>query len=137
MTEEAQQRQSNQGSVDQLLKRNGGLTYLEIPAADAARSAAFYENVFDWRIDRSDPKHFKFSDPTGHLLGRWRTGRAISREAGLLPYIYVDQIHEVISRVTAHGGQIDKAPHPEGNLLVATIRDAAGNLIGLWQAANC
>ena len=33
------------------------------------------------------------------------------------------------------GGEIVKAPYPEGNLLVATVRDPAGNVIGLWQEA--
>ena len=136
MAQENRQAANSIDTVENLLKRNGGLTYLEIPAADAAHSAAFYENVLGWRVDRSDPKHFKFSDQTGHLLGRWRTGRAISREAGLLPYIYVDQIEEVISRVAGSGGEVVKVPYPEGNLLVATIRDPAGNLIGLWQAVS-
>jgi len=33
----------------------------------------------------------------------------------------------------AHGGEVVKAPYPEGNLWVATVRDPAGNMIGLWQ----
>jgi predicted enzyme related to lactoylglutathione lyase len=61
------------------------------------------------------------------------TGRAISREPGLLPYIYVDHIDEVVGRVVAHGGEVVKAVYPEGNLWVATVRDPAGNVIGLWQ----
>jgi predicted enzyme related to lactoylglutathione lyase len=88
-------------------------------------------------VDVSDPNHPKFSDQTGHLLGRWRTGRAISHEAGWLPYIYVDHIDEIVSRVVVYGGQVVKAPYPEGNLFVSTVCDPAGNLIGLWQAESC
>jgi uncharacterized protein len=123
-------------SVDKLLARNGGLSYLEIPAVDPERSAAFYERVLGWRIDRNDPPHVKFLDQTGHLLGRWRTGRAISSKPGLLPFIYVDRIDEAVSRVMPNGGEVVKAPYPEGNLLVAAIRDPAGNMIGLWQEKN-
>jgi predicted enzyme related to lactoylglutathione lyase len=35
--------------------------------------------------------------------------------------------------VEAQGGEIVKAPYPEGNLWVATFHDPAGNVLGLWQ----
>jgi predicted enzyme related to lactoylglutathione lyase len=62
------------------------------------------------------------------------TGRAASREAGLLPYIYVDRIDDVVQRIVRGGGAVVEAPCPEGNLWVATFRDPAGNLLGIWQA---
>ncbi len=136
MAQQEQSSSENSNAVDKLLCRNGGLTYLEIPAVDAGRSAAFYEQVVGWRIDRSDPPHIKFLDQTGHLLGRWRTDRAISRKPGLLPFIYVDRIEETVARVVPSGGEVVKAPYPEGNLFVAAIRDPAGNMIGLWQEAS-
>jgi predicted enzyme related to lactoylglutathione lyase len=122
--------------VDAALTRHGGLSYLEIPALDVRRSAAFYQNVVGWNVQGQDTDHPKFSDATGHLIGRWLTGREISREPGLLPYIYVDFIKTVVELVDAHGGEVVKAPYHEGNLLVAIIRDPAGNLIGLWQEAS-
>ncbi len=136
MAQEEQPTSKNPDAVDKLLARNGGLTYLEIPAVDAGRSAAFYEQVVGWRIDRSDPAQVKFLDQTGHLLGRFRTGRAISRTPGLLPFIYVNEIEEAVSRVVPNGGEIVKAPYVECNLLITAIRDPAGNMIGLWQEAS-
>jgi predicted enzyme related to lactoylglutathione lyase len=136
MVQEKSPESAGGDSVDQLLARNGGLTYLEIPAVDAEQSATFYEKVLGWNVDRSDRDQFKFMDPTGHLLGRWRTGRPASREPGLLPYIYLDRLAEAVSKVTAYGGEIVKPPYAEGNLLVATVRDPAGNIIGLWQEAS-
>jgi uncharacterized protein len=132
---EPQQKQSTTGGVDASLARNGGLSYLEIPAVDARRSAAFYGKVLGWNLSDEDSDHPKFSDLTGDLIGRWVTGRAISREPGLLPYIYVDRITDVVARVVPHGGEIVQAPYREGNLWVSTIRDPAGNIIGLWQEA--
>ena len=120
--------------VDARLARHGGLSYLEIPALDPRRSAAFYERVLGWSAQERDTDDFRFEDATGHLIGRWVTGRAISREPGLLPYFYVDRIDAAVERIAAHGGAVVKAPYPEGNLWVATVRDPAGNLIGLWQA---
>jgi predicted enzyme related to lactoylglutathione lyase len=57
----------------------------------------------------------------------------VSREPGILPYIYVDHIDEVVRRVVTQGGQIVKPVDPEGNLWVATFRDPTGNLMGIWQ----
>jgi hypothetical protein len=62
------------------------------------------------------------------------TGRAVSREPGLLPFIYVDRIDDVVERVVTRGGEVVKPPYPEGDLWVATFRDPAGNLVGVWQA---
>ncbi|HUX88812.1 MAG TPA: cupin domain-containing protein [Chloroflexota bacterium] len=120
--------------VEGLLTRHGGLTYLEIPATDLGQSAAFYEHVLDWQVEWRRPDDPRFRDPTGHLIGRWVTDRPITPESGLLPYVYVDRIDEAIARVAIHGGMVDRAPSAEGNLWIATVRDPAGNAIGLWQA---
>jgi predicted enzyme related to lactoylglutathione lyase len=125
-------RSSNQG-VGASLARNGGLSYLEIPAVEARESAAFYEKVLGWILRAADTDDPRFQDPTGHLVGRWVTGRVISREPGLLPYIYVDHVDDAVERVVAHGGEVVKPPYAEGNLWVARVLDPAGNVIGLWQ----
>ena len=119
--------------VDQSLARHGGLSYLEIPAVDARQSAAFYEKVLGWNIQWLENDDQRFSDATGHLIGRWIIGRMVSREPGLLPYFYVDNIDTAVESVTAHGGEVVRPPYPEGNLWVATVSDPAVNVIGLWQ----
>jgi uncharacterized protein len=119
--------------VDAILARHGGISYLEIPAKDVRRSAAFYQQVFGWKPRGEDGEEPKFSDRTGHLIGKWITGREISRRPGWLPYIYVDGIEEAVERVAPNGGQIVKPPFREGNLWVAVVRDPAGNVVGLWQ----
>ncbi len=124
---------NNDAGVDAGLARHGGLSYLEIPTVDARQSATFYEKVLGWKLQGRDTDDPRFADATGHLIGRWVTGRAISREPGLLPYIYIDHIDSAVERVVAHGGEVVKAPYPEGDLWVATVRDPAGNVIGLWQ----
>jgi hypothetical protein len=125
--------QAGAEAVDARLARQGALSYLEIPALDLRRSAVFYEKVAGWLPRGADPAQPRFSDPDGRLIGRWVTGRAVWREPGLLPFIYVNHIRTAVESVKANGGEIIKAPYAEGTLLVAVIRDPAGNVIGLWQ----
>jgi len=114
------------------LFRAGKVSYVQIPALDTERSAAFYAEVFGWTI-RGDTSHRSFDDASGDLIGAWVTGRAIARDPGILPYIYVDRIDEMMKRIVAHRGEVVRAPYPEGDLWVATFRDPAGNVLGVWQ----
>ena len=125
--------QNSDTGVAASLARHGGLSYLEIPAVDTQKSAAFYEQVVGWRIQRRGIDDYPFEDATGHLIGQWVSGRAISHEPGLLPYFYVNRIKDAVSRAVAQGGEVVKAPYREGNLWVTTVRDPSGNVIGLWQ----
>jgi predicted enzyme related to lactoylglutathione lyase len=133
MTENAEAPKQD-GGVDSSLARHGHISYLEIPAVDVEQSAAFYEAVFGWHVRRRDAGQASFDDPGGGLIGRWVTCRVVSREPGLLPYIYVDRIDAVVEQVVTRGGEVVTSPYPEGDLWVATFRDPAGNLMGIWQA---
>ena len=59
------------------------------------------------------------------------TGRVISREPGVLPYIYVEGIDKTLDEVTKQGGEVVLPPYREGDLWVATFRDPAGNSVEL------
>jgi predicted enzyme related to lactoylglutathione lyase len=112
--------------------RDGGVSYLRIPAPDPAPMAAFYRAVFGWTV-REDPSHPAFTDGTGHVIGHFMSDVAVVGEAGVLPYIYVADLNLALASVTEHGGTIVDEPYPEGDLWVATARDPAGNFLGLWQ----
>ena len=110
--------------------------YIEIPAADVHQSAAFYEKVFGWNIRHRESSRPSFDDAPGNISGAWVTGRSAWREPGLLPYVWVDSIDATLAKVKASGGELVQAPHPDepgGNCFIATFRDPAGNLIGLYQ----
>jgi predicted enzyme related to lactoylglutathione lyase len=57
----------------------------------------------------------------------------VSYLAGMVPYIYMADIDETMTRITEHGGEVMTTPYPEGDLWVAMTRDPAGNAIGVWQ----
>ena len=115
------------------LARPNSVSYVQIPALDAERSADFYEAVFGWNVRGRGTSHVSFDDPSGYVSGAWLTDLVISGEPGVLPYVYVDGIDKTLEDIAAHGGQVVTPPYPEGDLWVATFRDPAGNVIGVWQ----
>jgi uncharacterized protein len=119
--------------ADTFLATPGAITYLHIPAADVRQAAAFYRDVFGWHINNPDSDRPSFDTPNGRLSGAWISDHLAATEPGLLPYIYVDQVEDTVARILAHGGEIVTSPFPEGLLTVATFRDPAGNVIGLWH----
>jgi uncharacterized glyoxalase superfamily protein PhnB len=119
--------------ADPKLVRPGAITYLHISATDPRRAAAFYREVFDWTINDTDGDRPSFDDASGLLSGAWLTDHIAATKPGLLPYIYVADVAETVSRIQAHGGVIVTDPYAEGLLTVATFRDPAGNMLGLWH----
>jgi uncharacterized protein len=118
--------------VDPAVARPGGISYLRIPAVDPRRSAEFYAGVFGWRVDteRTDPS---FADGTGHVIGHFVADVPAAEDAGVRPYVYVRSVDAAVAAVEAHGGEIVNRPYAEGDLWVATFRDPAGNIVGIWQ----
>jgi predicted enzyme related to lactoylglutathione lyase len=121
-----------EGDVEARLARNGSVTYMQIPATDPRRSGEFYANVFGWNM-RGDVNHLSFDDATGNVAGAFVTGREVSRKPGILPYVYVASVDDTLAKATANGAEIVTPRYDEGGLWVATIRDPAGNVIGVWQ----
>ena len=118
------------------LLRRPRLCYLQIPAGDVAASAAFYERVFGWTIRHRDSDSPSFDDATGNVSGTWITSGVVSRDSGLLPSIWVDNMDATLAQAAAHGGVVAESPHPDfpgSTSFIATFRDPAGNLIGLYQ----
>ena len=80
--------------------------------------------------NRPDPS---FEDGTGHVIGHFTTDQAVAGEAGVRPYIYVERLDDTLEKISADGGVVVTPPYPEGDLWVATFRDPAGNVLGVWQ----
>jgi predicted enzyme related to lactoylglutathione lyase len=49
----------------------GKISYIQIPALDVDRSAAFYETVFGWNIRRRGDGEVAFDDTVGEVSGNW------------------------------------------------------------------
>ncbi len=119
--------------VEPTVLRHAGISYLRIPADDAKKTAAFYQAVFGWKVDldRADPS---FEDGTGHVIGHFVTTSTVAGEAGIRPYVCVPRVDDALTKIADHGGAVVEDPYPEGDLWIATFRDPAGNVVGVWQA---
>ena len=82
----------------------GKICYLEIPALDVRRSAAFYEAVCGWHLRQRGDGAVAFDDGAGQVSGTWVTGRPPSSQPGLMVYIMVDSVAATLEAVVANGG---------------------------------
>lgn len=112
---------------------NGKICYLEIPAIDIARSAAFYGQVFHWQTRKRGDGSTAFDDTTGQVSGSWVLGRPPGSQVGLLVYIMVDSVAETLDAIVANGGEIVQPIGADAPEITARFRDPAGNVIGLYQ----
>ncbi len=112
---------------------HGKVCYIEIPAVDIRRSADFYTGVFGWATRERGDGHLAFDDAIGEVSGSWVLGRPPSHDPGLLIYIMVDSVAEVIDAVIAHGGELVQPIGGDAPEITARFSDPAGNVIGLYQ----
>ena len=111
---------------------HGKIAYIEIPAIDIERSAAFYAKVFGWRIKKREDGSTAFDDTTGEVSGTWVVKRPASAEPGLLIYIMVEDMAATVDAVIAAGGQIVDSIYAS-TVEIGRFHDPAGNVIGLYQ----
>jgi uncharacterized protein len=112
---------------------HGRLAYIQIPALDVNESAAFYQEIFGWRIRGGSPAHLSFTDAGGDIIGAFITDAMISTEPGVVFYVYVHGLDATLERMVAAGSKVVMPPYLEGDVWVATLIDPAGNVIGIWQ----
>ena len=106
---------------------HGRIDYLQLPALDIARSAAFYEKVFGWEVELA---HGSFEAPG--MIGQWTTDRAPVADAGPLFWIRADNLYPTLQVVVDGGGRVCGRPQLDGGeRWLVEIDDPAGNRIGV------
>lgn len=115
------------------MSTNGKICYVELPALEIERSAAFYERVFGWQIRQRGDGSTAFDDTTGEVSGSWVTGRPPATEPGLMLYIMVDDAAAAVDVVVAAGGEIVQPIGGDAPEITARFRDPGGNVIGIYQ----
>ncbi len=113
--------------------RTGKICYIEIPARDIRQSAEFYQRAFGWQTRQRGDGSIAFDDTVNEVSGTWVLGRPIAAEPGLMVYIMVGSAAAAVEAIISAGGEIVKPVDPNAREVVATFRDPAGNVIGIYQ----
>jgi uncharacterized protein len=112
---------------------NGKICYVEIPALDIARSAAFYQKVFGWNVRTRGDGSTAFDDGVGEVSGTWVLGRPPAAAPGFMIYVMVDSVAATIDSVVANGGTLVQPIGADAPEITARFLDPAGNVVGLYQ----
>ena len=112
---------------------NGKICYIELPAYDVGRSAAFYRDVFGWRMRTRGDGQVAFDDAVGEVSGAFHTGRPPATHIGLLVFIMVDDVAATLDSIVKHGGTIVQPIGTDTPEITARFADPAGNVLGLYQ----
>jgi predicted enzyme related to lactoylglutathione lyase len=111
----------------------GQVSYLQIPALDAAASAHFYAEVFGWHFFAAYPASF---EAPGGVSGALHVDLPVAPDGGPVLWLLADDVDETLRRAVARGGRVVQPVRAQGPRLEATLTDPAGNLLGVWQAAR-
>ena len=106
------------------------IDYIELPAADVARTKRFYIDAFGWKFTDYGPDYTSFED--GRIAGGFtKEGKVVS--GGVLLVIFAVDLAAAEARVTKAGGKIVKPvfDFPGGRRFHFT--DPSGNELAVWS----
>jgi predicted enzyme related to lactoylglutathione lyase len=112
---------------------NGKICYLEISAKDVKASAAFYEQIFGWKIRTRGDDSIAFDDAVEEVSGTFITGREPHNDKGLSVHLMVSDMRATLQQITANGGKIIEDMNDQASEKTAKFSDPAGNIFGLYQ----
>jgi len=118
------------------------VTHFEVPSGDFSKSKAFYESVFDWKVEMMGDEYAmanttpsdKDGMPTeiGGINGGFYKRTSTSDAPSLV--VQTDSIDETIKKIEAAGGKITTPKHAIGEWgFMADFTDPEGNAMGLWE----
>ncbi len=111
---------------------HGQVGYLQLPALDVARSAAFYQAVFGWSVGLG---HGSFEAPA--MIGQWTTDLKPASSAGPVLWTCADELWPTLDKVVGNGGTVRGRPQLDnGERWLVEVDDPAGNRIGIVVPAR-
>jgi predicted enzyme related to lactoylglutathione lyase len=107
------------------------VVHFEILGPDSTALQRFYGDLFDWKIDASNPMNYGVVDTGGgQPSGGITSGQ--NGESGVSVYIGVDDLQEALDRIQQAGGRTVVPPTEIPNMVTfAQFADPAGNVVGL------
>ena len=111
----------------------GKLCYVELPADDPERAAAFYRTVFGWRTRTRGDGTLTFEDGAGAVAGTWVTGVPPESDPRAVVYVMVADAESTLRAVTSNGGRVVEPVGRHLPEVTARIADPYGNVLGIYQ----
>lgn len=120
------------------------VVHFEIYAKDILRAKKFYEDVFDWKIERSEGSLEYWNIATGNKKEPGIDGGLMKRQGGepgadtpistYICTIEVPNIDEYLSKIPRHGGKVTMEKKPiSGVGWYAYCLDTEKNIFGIMQ----
>ena len=114
---------------------HGDITHIDIPVTDTEKSAAFYGELFGWRI--AEVPGFE-GYPMWQAPNEISGGGLAPRDEGFTQprsYVEVDSIDETLAKATTSGGTVLRGKEPiSASSWWAVLADPDGNHIGLYES---
>lgn len=122
------------------------VTHFEIPTSDMRKARAFYESVFDWKLESEKDMDYCMartvdSDKDGMPAEKGGINggfyKRTSKTEGPSFVIETDSIDETAKAIEKAGGKITTPKHAIGEWgFMADFTDPEGNELGLWENAK-
>ena len=118
-----------------MTKRN--IVHIEIPAADSANAAQFYQALFGWKITRDEALDYTMWEPGDGPGGGFNPLGEHVKPGDVLIYVDSDDIEVDLKQVGELGGTVVQ-PKMEipGVGWFAIFKDPTGNIIALFTTSN-
>jgi predicted enzyme related to lactoylglutathione lyase len=125
---------------------SGRVVHFEIPYDDGDRARGFYEEAFDWQLQKMPGMEYTLAGtgPTGDqgpTEAGYINGGLLAREESAAPgpvvVVDVPSIDSVLETIAQLGGSTVVPKQPVGDMgFTAYVRDTEGNIVGLWETAR-
>jgi uncharacterized protein len=108
------------------------VVHFEIGGVDAARTRAFYTELFGWSVESESHGYGMVSTGSPHGIGGGIMQAPPGAPAWLTVYVEVDDAEKALARAEELGGRRVMGPAPvEGIGDVGMVTDPDGNVVGL------
>ena len=129
-------------------KNKNKVVHFEIPTSDMGKAKAFYEKVFDWKLESMDEGGMEYAmamttdsgeDGSPREPGGINGGFYKRESKNDHPSIVVEteSIDDTVKAIEKAGGKVTNPKHAIGEWgFMADFMDPEGNEIGLWEKAE-
>ena len=110
------------------------VVHWELNAKDARKLSRFYTQLFEWKIDATEPDHAFIETESDEGIDGSITQIDPGDPVGFTFYVHVDNVEAALAKATQLGGKVAMEPTemPDG-VTLAVFEDPEGNQVGLVE----